>query len=60
MSDLKLYSRPIVIKPAWSHPPFDPLSMWLWPPSTSKHFLLSLPFYNKCLKTMNLYLDPQC
>ena len=33
--------------------PFSSLSMWPWPPSTSLHFSLSLPFYNKCLKTMD-------
>jgi hypothetical protein len=42
--------------------PFSSLSMWPWPPSTSLHFSLSLPFYNKCLKTMDCLfsLDPPC
>jgi hypothetical protein len=33
-------------------PPFSPLSTWSWLASTSLLFSLSLPFYNKCLKTM--------
>ena len=33
--------------------PFPTLSTWPWPASTSLLFSLSLPFYNKVLKTMD-------
>ena len=47
------YSRASLLPFCSPSPHSLPFSMWPWPASTSLHFSLSLPFYNKCLKTMD-------